>query len=71
MIYLILGIALWFVAHGFKRLAPERRAAMGEKGKGPVAIAEYLALQLDHLAIQLFHPYSNQRSMGLDEPMLN
>ena len=39
MILLLLGLALWIAAHLFKRLAPERRAAMGEKGKGPVAIA--------------------------------
>jgi uncharacterized membrane protein len=39
MILLLLGLALWIGAHVFKRLAPERRAAMGEKGKGPVAIA--------------------------------
>ena len=39
MVLLILGIALWFAAHGFKRFAPERRAAMGEKGKSLVAIA--------------------------------
>ena len=38
MFLLILGIALWIAAHVFKRFAPERRAAMGEKGKGPVAI---------------------------------
>ena len=34
---LILGVALWWAAHLFKRVAPERRAAMGDKGKGPVA----------------------------------
>ena len=38
MTVLILGVALWWGAHGFKRLAPERRAAMGEKGKGLVAV---------------------------------
>ncbi|MDG2230423.1 NnrU family protein [Rhodobacteraceae bacterium nBUS_22] len=38
MFLLIFGIALWIAAHVFKRFAPERRAAMGEKGKGPVAI---------------------------------
>lgn len=39
MLILIAGLALWALAHGFKRFAPERRAAMGEKGKGPVALA--------------------------------
>jgi len=36
---LILGVALWWAAHLFKRVAPERRAAMGDKGRGPVALA--------------------------------
>jgi uncharacterized membrane protein len=35
---LILGLALWSGAHLFKRIAPERRAAMGERGKGLVAV---------------------------------
>jgi uncharacterized membrane protein len=39
MTLLILGVALWWAAHLFKRLAPAQRAAMGEKGKGPVALA--------------------------------
>lgn len=38
-VILILGVALWSGAHLFKRLAPARRAAMGEKGKGLVALA--------------------------------
>ena len=37
-ILLILGVALWWAAHLFKRVAPERRAAMGDKGRGPVAL---------------------------------
>ncbi|UWQ92185.1 NnrU family protein [Aliisedimentitalea scapharcae] len=36
---LILGIVLWWAAHLFKRVQPERRAAMGDKGRGPVALA--------------------------------
>lgn len=36
---LVLGVALWSGAHFFKRLAPERRAAMGEGGRGVVALA--------------------------------
>ncbi len=35
---LILGVALWSVPHLFKRLIPERRAAMGDAGKGAVAL---------------------------------
>lgn len=36
MTLLILGLILWTLAHYFKRLMPEQRAAMGDKGKGLV-----------------------------------
>ncbi|MFY9238528.1 MAG: NnrU family protein [Roseovarius sp.] len=36
---LIAGLALWTGAHLFKRVAPERRAAMGAKGRLPLTIA--------------------------------
>ncbi len=39
MILLVLGLALWWAAHLFKRLAPGPRLAMGEAGKGVVAVA--------------------------------
>lgn len=39
MTLLILGLALWAVAHVFKRVAPGPRAAMGPAGKGAVALA--------------------------------
>lgn len=38
MTLLILGLALWVLAHWFKRLAPEARAKLGESGKGLVAV---------------------------------
>lgn len=38
MTLLILGLALWWAGHLFKRLAPGPRAAMGDKGKGAVAL---------------------------------
>ncbi len=38
-VLLILGVALWWAAHFFKRLMPARRAAMGNAGKGIVALA--------------------------------
>ena len=38
MTLLILGLLLWIGAHFFKRLAPEARAKMGDKGRGPVAL---------------------------------
>lgn len=38
-VLLILGVALWWAAHLFKRVMPDRRAAMGDAGKGAVALA--------------------------------
>ena len=32
-IVLILGVALWWAAHLFKRVMPEKRAAMGDTGR--------------------------------------
>jgi uncharacterized membrane protein len=46
MVLLISGVALWWAAHLFKRVAPERRAAMGEKGKGRVAVLLVLSVFL-------------------------
>ncbi len=39
MFVLILGVALWWAAHLFKRLAPETRAKLGDPGKGIAALA--------------------------------
>ncbi len=36
---LTLGVALWWGAHLFKRVAPAARANLGDKGKGMVALA--------------------------------
>ena len=44
MVLLISGVALWWAAHLFKRLAPERRAALGDKGKALVAILLILSV---------------------------
>ena len=38
-IILLLGVGLWWAAHLFKRVVPERRAALGDGGKGAVAAA--------------------------------
>jgi uncharacterized membrane protein len=46
MFLLILGVALWAGAHFFKRVAPDRRAALGEKGKGLVAVLILLSVVL-------------------------
>jgi uncharacterized membrane protein len=39
MALLIAGVALWWVAHLFKRVAPGARARLGDPGKGLVALA--------------------------------
>ncbi len=39
MTLLIAGLFLWTAAHYFKRLMPAQRAAMGNAGKGVVAVA--------------------------------
>ena len=46
MTLLGLGLLLWSGAHLFKRIAPERRAMMGEAGKGLVAVALVLSVVL-------------------------
>ncbi len=38
-IILIAGVALWAAAHLFKRFMPDQRTALGDPGKGAVAIA--------------------------------
>jgi uncharacterized membrane protein len=38
MTLLIAGVALWWAAHLFKRLAPGSRAALGDRGNGPMAL---------------------------------
>lgn len=38
MTLIVLGLALWWGAHLFKRVAPDARAAMGGAGKGGVAV---------------------------------
>lgn len=46
MILLILGMILWTAAHYFKRLMPDRRAALGNAGKAAVAVAIVASLVL-------------------------
>ena len=55
MLILILGLALWWGAHFFKRLAPARRAEMGDKGKGLVAGALAVAVLLMIWGLSLIH----------------
>lgn len=46
MIWLILGLALWSTAHLFKRVLPDQRAALGNKGRGLVALLVLISLGL-------------------------
>ncbi len=46
MLLLILGILIWSAAHFLKRLAPERRAALGDRGRGLIAAGIGLGLVL-------------------------
>lgn len=53
---LILGVALWSGAHLFKRVAPERRAALGDGGRGLVAGLAAAAIVLMVLGYRLAEP---------------
>jgi uncharacterized membrane protein len=46
MVFLILGVLLWWGAHLFKRLAPGTRAGMGDKGKGLVVLVLLVSVVL-------------------------
>lgn len=46
MILLILGVALWWLAHLFKRIAPAKRAQLGDKGRGMVTAALAVSIVL-------------------------
>ncbi len=44
MSLLIFGVALWWIAHLFKRLMPGLRARLGNPGKGLVALGIFVSL---------------------------
>ncbi len=46
MFYLILGLALWWILHLLKRLAPGLRAKLGDPGKGLITVAMLLSIWL-------------------------
>ncbi len=46
MTLLLIGLILWSGAHFWKRIAPDSRAAMGDKGKLIVAVLSVLAIVL-------------------------
>jgi uncharacterized membrane protein len=46
MTLIVLGLALWWAAHLFKRLAPGPRARLGDAGKGLVAVGVVASIVL-------------------------
>ncbi len=54
MLLLVLGVLLWAGAHLFKRLAPGARAAMGDKGRGPIALALLASVILMILGYRMY-----------------
>ncbi len=46
MIWLVLGVALWWGAHFFKRVAPGPRARLGDPGKALVAVLLFASVAL-------------------------
>ncbi|MFV0408925.1 MAG: NnrU family protein [Paracoccus sp. (in: a-proteobacteria)] len=58
MMIMILGLALWWGAHLFKRVAPDARARMGDAGKGMVSgllILSILLMSWGYRAAPLDH----------------
>ena len=51
---LILGMLLWSGGHLFKRLAPDARANMGAKGRGPIALVLLVSVVLMVVGFQLW-----------------
>ncbi|MGY6549526.1 MAG: NnrU family protein [Roseinatronobacter sp.] len=51
-----LGVALWSGAHLFKRLAPERRAAMGDAGKMGVTLSLVASIVLMVIGYRIADP---------------
>ena len=46
MTILIIGVVLWIAPHFFKRLMPEMRASLGDRGKGIIEILLLISLIL-------------------------
>jgi uncharacterized membrane protein len=55
---LILGLALWWGAHLFKRIAPDARARLGDRGKALVAVALVLSVVL------MYYGYGQAKAAG-------
>ncbi|MEP2531798.1 NnrU family protein [Shimia sp.] len=46
MTLLVIGVVLWIAAHFFKRVMPDARARMGDKGKGVIALILFASIAL-------------------------
>ncbi len=67
MTLLILGLILWYAAHLFKRMSPAMRAGMGDKAKGPIALALVVSVGLmvwGYRAAEVVPVYSPWPGMG-------
>lgn len=61
MTWLIAGVVLWIAAHLFKRLLPAQRAALGNSGRGVVAVLIIIALIMivtGYLSTEYVHLYA-------------
>ncbi|KIC16987.1 NnrU family protein [Leisingera sp. ANG-Vp] len=61
MTLLLIGILLWWGGHLFKRLAPERRAAMGNGGRGVAAlvlVAGVVLMVLGYRSTEFIHVWA-------------
>ncbi len=64
---LILGVILWIVPHFFKRLMPDARARMGDKGKGVIALlllVSIVLMVLGYRAAEVIPIYAPMAGMG-------
>ncbi len=56
MTLLILGVFLWSLVHLFKRIAPDMRASMGDRAKGPIALLILTSVVLMVLGYRMADP---------------
>ena len=61
MSLLVIGIALWALAHLFKRLAPDARAKLGTPGRGIVAVLILFGLAFIILGYREPNPISSRQ----------
>lgn len=67
MILLAFGLLLWIGAHLWRRLAPEYRARMGVRGRGPIALiilAGVAAMVLGYRAADMIPVYTPLPGIG-------